>query len=251
MEFERIRLLRNERGVTREDLAKNIGVSLSALGNYERGERIPDASLIASIARYFQVTSDYLLGLSDSPRGSIDWPSAVPAVAEPNINSIKRTVEVLLSDTVHSSFGLYTLDCYTEIIELFPAINAFAEKKLRELQKDYPNFRTFGEERKLDFDGVPFLMALATGDEEAIKFAKRLTRTTEEIENYIFNIIKRITDILTPQIMDAIQGKPVENIARHHKLYNRLTDEQRERYEQGLRDARRILYGETIDEPKK
>jgi len=61
----RIRELRIEKGLTRLDLAAEIGVSGSALGNYERGERSPDSELITKLADFFNVTSDYLLGKSE------------------------------------------------------------------------------------------------------------------------------------------------------------------------------------------
>lgn len=34
---------------------------------YEKGERMPDGNTLISLADYFNVSSDYLLGLSDNP----------------------------------------------------------------------------------------------------------------------------------------------------------------------------------------
>ena len=41
---------------THEEVAKAIGVSLSAIGMYERGERIPRDEVKLAIARYFDTT---------------------------------------------------------------------------------------------------------------------------------------------------------------------------------------------------
>ena len=41
---------------TQEEVAKAIGVSLSAIGMYERGERIPRDEVKLAIARYFDTT---------------------------------------------------------------------------------------------------------------------------------------------------------------------------------------------------
>lgn len=59
-----IKVLREERGLTRQELAKELGISLSALGNYERGDRTPDADLIITLAYHFGVSSDFILGLT-------------------------------------------------------------------------------------------------------------------------------------------------------------------------------------------
>lgn len=56
--------LREELKISQDTVAKALGVSRSALGYYERGERHPDSAFIVKAAKYYAVTSDYLLGLS-------------------------------------------------------------------------------------------------------------------------------------------------------------------------------------------
>lgn len=58
----RIKMLRERERMSREDLAKEIGVSYSAIAMYERGEREPDSEKLLKIAETFNVTTDYLLG---------------------------------------------------------------------------------------------------------------------------------------------------------------------------------------------
>lgn len=67
MKYERIRELRTAINLTREQMAEILGISESALGNYERGDRQPDAELVVKIAQFFKVSSDYILGLSEKP----------------------------------------------------------------------------------------------------------------------------------------------------------------------------------------
>ncbi len=64
---ERIKLLREKDYCSQAELANQIGISQSALGNYERGDRVPDANTLVSLAQYFKVSADYLLGLSNDP----------------------------------------------------------------------------------------------------------------------------------------------------------------------------------------
>lgn len=60
---ERIQLLRSNRNITQEQLATVLGVSKSTLSAYEREERQPSANVIIQIAKYFDVSSDFVLGL--------------------------------------------------------------------------------------------------------------------------------------------------------------------------------------------
>ncbi len=62
---ERMRILRNEKGLRQDEMAKLLGVSLSAYRRYELKERDPAAPFIVSFADYFGISTDYLLGRSD------------------------------------------------------------------------------------------------------------------------------------------------------------------------------------------
>ena len=68
---ERIQDLRNERGLSLEQLAEQTGLSKSALANYETDES-KDISHYALIrlAKFYGVTTDYLLGLTETKRPS-------------------------------------------------------------------------------------------------------------------------------------------------------------------------------------
>ena len=63
---ERIKDLRVERGLTLKELAEQTGLSSSALGSYEADDTkdISHSALI-TLAKFYGVTADYLLGLSE------------------------------------------------------------------------------------------------------------------------------------------------------------------------------------------
>ena len=58
-----LRELREESGMTQEQLAKKIGVSKSSVSLYELHQRLPYPDTLAEIARVFRVSTDYLLGI--------------------------------------------------------------------------------------------------------------------------------------------------------------------------------------------
>lgn len=59
---ERLRELRTEQGLTQTDLASKVGVTTTIISNIERGYSGAKSSIIDSLAEYFNVPTDYLLG---------------------------------------------------------------------------------------------------------------------------------------------------------------------------------------------
>lgn len=62
----RLKELRIKKGLSQEDLGKEIGVSRGSISYYEKEERVPDVVILAAISKYFNVSTDYLLGLSET-----------------------------------------------------------------------------------------------------------------------------------------------------------------------------------------
>ena len=61
----RLRELRIEKGLSMKQLAKALNTTDAAISNWENGINEPKISYLKSIALYFGVSSDYLLGLED------------------------------------------------------------------------------------------------------------------------------------------------------------------------------------------
>ena len=57
----RIAALRRQKNMNQHELARNLGISSSAVGMYEQGRREPPLRLIVAMARLFEVSTDYLL----------------------------------------------------------------------------------------------------------------------------------------------------------------------------------------------
>lgn len=57
-----LKSLRKANGLTQDELAKILKISRSTIGMYENGSREPDYETLESIADYFNVDIDYLLG---------------------------------------------------------------------------------------------------------------------------------------------------------------------------------------------
>lgn len=63
MDFgNRLKQIREEKGLKREDVASKIGTSAAIVGRYERGERTPSIDIAKNIAEAIEVSLDYLVG---------------------------------------------------------------------------------------------------------------------------------------------------------------------------------------------
>lgn len=63
MDFgNRLKTIREEKGLKREDVAKKLGTSGAIIGRYERNERTPNIDIAKNIAEALDVSLDYLVG---------------------------------------------------------------------------------------------------------------------------------------------------------------------------------------------
>lgn len=61
----RIKELREDKDLSQKELGSKFNVSQKAISQYERKEREIPNDLIIEFARFFNVTTDYLLGVSN------------------------------------------------------------------------------------------------------------------------------------------------------------------------------------------
>lgn len=62
---ERLKELRLEKNLSQDKLAKAVGLTHTAIGLWEQGKRIPNLDAVISLAKFFNVSLDYLAGLED------------------------------------------------------------------------------------------------------------------------------------------------------------------------------------------
>ncbi len=60
---ERLKVLRQAKGLTQKQLALQLGLSKSVVSSYENGFRFPSFDVLIKIASVFSTTTDYLLGV--------------------------------------------------------------------------------------------------------------------------------------------------------------------------------------------
>lgn len=75
---QRIRILRQARGLSQVELAKILGVTKQSVSNWENDNIQPSIDMLKRIAQVFSVSTDYLLGLDMGEH--IDVSGLPPAV---------------------------------------------------------------------------------------------------------------------------------------------------------------------------
>lgn len=62
---ERLQQLRIDNGLTQGELAKKLNTTQRRISYLETGKIEPDLAVLCNIAKFFDVTADYLIGLKD------------------------------------------------------------------------------------------------------------------------------------------------------------------------------------------
>lgn len=67
---KRIRFLRTQHGYTQQEIINILGVGKSAYSMYENGERTISVEIVAKLAQLYNVTTDFIIGLTNNTQGS-------------------------------------------------------------------------------------------------------------------------------------------------------------------------------------
>lgn len=65
--YPRLRDLREDKDLTQEQLVRILQMHKTTYTNYEQGKREPPFELIIKLAKLYQVSIDYIAGLTDNP----------------------------------------------------------------------------------------------------------------------------------------------------------------------------------------
>ena len=113
---ERLKQLRIKKGLKQQELADMFGLSSGTISFYESEQRKPDIDFIVAIAKYFDVSTDYLLGLTN-------------AIDKENIDISKVTGLNDFSLTILEQSLKETNNAAAEVIDTVNLINDKNEKK--------------------------------------------------------------------------------------------------------------------------
>lgn len=102
----RIELLCVQNGITKSKLFADCGMSRNTINNLKGGS-IPSVDKIASIADYFNVSVDYLLGREESPvrvNGHVNGDNSVQNITDSPVTTIQEPPKQIIADGLTSEF---------------------------------------------------------------------------------------------------------------------------------------------------
>lgn len=73
---EKLRDLREDHDIKQKTIAAHLGISQQTYSNYENGHREIPISVVAALAKYYKVSTDYLLGTDNGYPGSTNLSNA-------------------------------------------------------------------------------------------------------------------------------------------------------------------------------
>ena len=114
----RIKQLRENRGLIQEILASELGITQQMLSKYERDVLCIKVDVLKRIAEYFNVTTDYLLGVSE----------------------VKRDLQGQMKVNK-------TLDTYYDLIEIYKGLDEYDQEMVWSIMQ---TVKKTGEKRKRD-----------------------------------------------------------------------------------------------------
>lgn len=127
----RLKLLMNQKHITQQYLADAIGCSRKSISQYCNGKSIPDDVIRVQLAQYFNVSVDYLLGISKYPRSS-------DSIGDVCVKADEELGEEGLKD-LSFQVELISRFCKTFDVE----ITDFTPKQQKQLDKEIREFIRF------------------------------------------------------------------------------------------------------------
>jgi transcriptional regulator with XRE-family HTH domain len=85
---KRLKVAREKKRLSQIEAAKLLGISNGTLSGYERNYRDPDTQTLEKMANLFEVSTDYLLGRTDDPRGHSKEDNEDVNIAFYNLNEL-------------------------------------------------------------------------------------------------------------------------------------------------------------------
>lgn len=214
----RLSVCRQNKNMTQEELAYRLGVTPQALSKWERGISLPDTSILPDIARMLEISTDYLLGISQQNTMEGDGCELQQMIGE-NLRNALEPLELI--------FGRDLIPLFTDQ----GYVNEIKEIRLRLSREGFllPVFRIRDELRldRLEFTILSYRKVLCS---------EKLTHVDENSLHHIIEklgscIRENYSEILHPDLLkgmvDNLKIKyPVliEGVVPEKISYGLLTD---------------------------
>lgn len=139
---ERLKELKEQSGKTQLEIAKAIGITPQAFSYYMNG-RQPPFEILIKIAKYFNVTTDYLLGLSDFRNPESKEMNTKTGLSEKAIAFLSKSDNLKITNAILSSDNELLTELYINITAYLKTekivnymLNSMGAQMIYDLEKD-------------------------------------------------------------------------------------------------------------------
>ena len=84
---ERLKQLRENMKISQRELARQTGISSAMISLYEANKKTPTIDVLIKLAKFFEVSADYLLGLTDNPQ---PWQKDLPEHIKKELDECRK-----------------------------------------------------------------------------------------------------------------------------------------------------------------
>lgn len=102
---ERLKKLREEKGIFQKDLAEQLHITRATIATYETGKSLPSLDVVIKYANFFDCSTDYILGLTDERNLKLTKGDEIEIVhnkemivQEAAVELLKKTLDKMLKE---------------------------------------------------------------------------------------------------------------------------------------------------------
>lgn len=208
---DRLKTLIEQNKKPLREIAKELDVSFSVLSDWKNGKKTPRADSIVRLARYFEVSSDFLLGLTDarSIKSDVRATSEFTGLSEKSLESLNQMKasdryfleqghkERLILPTLNAILGHHEFAPFMEMVRKFM------------VYRDVPDYGGYGTSVEDEKKGLVLIGAMEYS--ELYRF--RAMETFQRILLDVWNNYQERQEIAGKEVQEAI------------KLYKQLKQE--------------------------
>lgn len=218
-----------ENGTTLRDIANDTGISRAALNNYANDKAEIGINNVVKLAKYFNVSADYLLGLSDAKTNDKD----LQDVCDFTGLSIEAVEMLHKSLTLSLPVGTFTTVDYS-FNERLPIIDKFitcididmAIQYIKEMEKILPE--EISERKKLleQINGIKTVIDYDKVEEEAMNIYDKFGDTADFFDYRIVKTFEKVFSTFYSndyKELKRVREKCDEEMTlKYEKLFNKI-----------------------------
>lgn len=102
---ERLKKLREEKGIFQKDLAEQLHITRATIATYETGKSLPSLDVVIKYANFFDCSTDYILGRTDERNLKLTKGDEIEIVhnkdmivQEAAVELLKKTLDKMLKE---------------------------------------------------------------------------------------------------------------------------------------------------------